>query len=378
MDFDLEEDHAEVRELASKIFSDLATVERVVHVEHDEGGFDRKLWDVLAKSGMIGIALPETAGGSGLGMLGLVAILEQQGKRVAPVPLWSVVAGAALPIAQFGSPAQVEQWIPGTLDGSTLVTGAFEAMPGQRAVMTAHGVGEELVVSGEISQVMAAGISAAVVVPISLRDGSIRVAVVPTDRAGVTVTPVAVTSCENAATMTFADVNVGAADLLPDDGSEIVDWTRKRIRVALSAIAIGVCEEALRITAAYTSERVQFGRPLSTNQAVAMRAADAYLDTEATRLTTYRAAWLLDSGAEQAADSASMVAKWWASAGGLRVVHATQHLHGGIGADIEYPIHRYFLWGRQIAFSAGSANGIAADLGSILESAPRIGAVETV
>src|SRR5690606_14224414 len=135
---------------------------------------------------------------------------------------------------------------------------------------------------------------------------------------------------------------------------------------------LGVCEETLRATAKYTSERVQFGRPLSTNQAVAMRAADAYLDTEAIRLTVRKAAWLIDVGREDEAESAALVAKWWASRGGVLVGLFGQDLHGGIGADIDYPIHRYFLWRRQLAFTFGGADATAAALGVVLDTAPPI------
>ncbi|BCQ07831.1 hypothetical protein JMUB5695_01254 [Mycobacterium heckeshornense] len=83
---------------------------------------------------------------------------------------------------------------------------------------------------------------------------------------------------------------------------------------------------------------------------------------------------MIDTGQEDAARTAALVAKWWASGAGLRVVHATQHLYGGIAADVDYPMHRYFLWGRQIAFSLGSAAAVAADFGALLPSAPPIGA----
>jgi alkylation response protein AidB-like acyl-CoA dehydrogenase len=374
MEFELQDDHVEVRDLVAKIFSDLATLDRVSEVEKNESGFDRKLYGVLADSGMLGIAVPEAAGGAGLGMLGLVAVLEQQGRRLAAVPLWSVVAGAALPIAEFASDEQAGRWLPDLLEGRSVVTGAFDAPPGQRAVLRGRREGDDLVVSGEILHVPAGGVADAVVVPVTLEDGSVRVAVVPTSAAGLTMTPVSVTSHENAAAATFADVVVDQSDLLPADGEQVVDWTRTRLRVALSALQVGICEEALRITADYTSQRVQFGRPISTNQAVSNRAADGHLDTEAIRLTAYKAAWLLDSGAEAEASSASLVAKWWAATGGLRVVLSGQHLHGGIGADVDYPIHRYFLWGRQVAFTLGSAGAVAAELGDALETAPAIGA----
>ncbi len=374
MEFELQDDHVEVRDLAAKIFSDLAGLDRVVEVETHEAGFDRTLYGVLAGSGMLGIAVPEAAGGAGLGLLGLVALLEQQGKRLAAVPLWSVVAGAALPIAEFATEEQAGRWLPGLLEGTSIITGAFDAPPGERAALRGRLQGDDLVVSGEILHVPAGGVADAVVVPVALEDGRVRVAVVPTSASGLSLAPISVTSHENAATAIFSDVVVSGSDLLPADGAQVVDWTRGRIRIALAAIQVGVCAEALRITAEYTSQRVQFGRAISTNQAVSNRAADCYLDTEAVRLTTYKAAWLVDSGAEYAAHSASLVAKWWAATGGLRVVLSGQHLHGGIGADITYPIHRYFLWGRQIACYLGGAEAVAAELGDALETAPAVGA----
>ncbi|MFC0865829.1 acyl-CoA dehydrogenase family protein [Sphaerimonospora cavernae] len=372
MDFELDDDLRAMRDLAAEIITDHASVERVREVEISEGGFDRRLWSLLAEAGLLGVALPEQAGGAGLGMLGLVTLLEQQGRRVAPVPLWAMLSMAALPIAHFGTPEQAEWWLPGMLDGSSIVTGAFDGAPGAPEVR-AERDGESWTLHGEPVSVPGAEAAAAIVVPVALSSGETAVMIVSTGQAGVGITPLSVTSRESHAAVRFDGATVAAADVLPGDGGEIARWTRRRARLALSALQLGVCEEALRMTAAYSSERVQFGRPLSTNQAVAVRAADAYLDTESIRLTTQQAAWLMDIGQEEAAEAATLVAKWWASRGGLRVVHATQHLHGGIGADVDYPIHRYFLWGRQIAFSLGSADAVAAELGDALDDGNPLG-----
>jgi alkylation response protein AidB-like acyl-CoA dehydrogenase len=121
------------------------------------------------------------------------------------------------------------------------------------------------------------------------------------------------------------------------------------------------------MTAEYTSTRQQFGRPLSTNQGVALRAADAFIDIRAIDATLWQAAWRIDEGLD--ATRAAMVAKWWASDGGQRVVHATQHLHGGMGADIDYPIHRYFLWGKTIEQTLGGPALQLATLGRELAEA---------
>lgn len=366
MQFELDDDLRAIRELAERIFTDCATVERVRAVETAEGGFDRKLWAVLAEAGLLGVALPERAGGAGTGLLGLVTLLEQQGRRAAPVPLWSTLAAAAFPLARFGTADQVDRWLPGLLDGSTIITGVVEAEPGGSAAVRATPDGDGWRLSGELGPVPAATVADAILVPARRDSGEIAVMIVPTAHDGVTATPVQATSQESYAAVTLDGAAVAARDVLPGGGA-VAEDSRRCSRLALAALQGGVCAEALRMTANYTSERVQFGRPLSTNQAVAVRAADAYLDTENIRLTTQRAAWLVDSGRENEAEAATLVAKWWASRAGLRVVHATQHLHGGIGADIDYPIHRYFLWGRQVAFSLGSAGAIGAELGDALE-----------
>ena len=127
---------------------------------------------------------------------------------------------------------------------------------------------------------------------------------------------------------------------------------------------LGVAERALRITADYTSERKQFDRPIGSFQAVHARAADAFIDVEAMRLTMQRALHVLAEG-EPAAEILA-IAKYFACEGGARVTYAAQHLHGGIGMDVEYPLHRYYLWARQIGIRLGSGTWHLAKLGEML------------
>jgi alkylation response protein AidB-like acyl-CoA dehydrogenase len=172
------------------------------------------------------------------------------------------------------------------------------------------------------------------------------------------------------ARVTLSGVTVGAADVLgaPDAGNAILEWIVERATAALCATAIGVCEEALRMTAEYTKTREQFERPIATFQAVGQRAAEAYIDTEAVRLTAWQAVWRLDAGLPAAAEVA--VAKFWTSEGGQRVVHAAQHLHGGMGVDRDYPLHRYFLWAKQIELTLGSETPQLLRLGAMLAAEP--------
>jgi acyl-CoA dehydrogenase len=161
------------------------------------------------------------------------------------------------------------------------------------------------------------------------------------------------------------------AEPLEVNGSDEVRWLRQHALVGLCALQVGVCTEAVRLVSNYVSERRQFGRPLGSFQGVALRTADAYIDAEAIRVTMCQAAWRLASGLD--AEREIYAAKWWAAEAGHRVVHAVQHLHGGIGADVEYPAHRYFLWGKHLATTLGGSSQQLALLGQRLAEDVRRG-----
>jgi 3-oxocholest-4-en-26-oyl-CoA dehydrogenase beta subunit len=145
----------------------------------------------------------------------------------------------------------------------------------------------------------------------------------------------------------------------------------ERAWTALCALQVGVTEAAVKQTAAYLNTREQFNRPLSTFQGTMLRTADAAIDTESIRVTMWQAAWQLDHGID--AQLAVAVASWFAAEAGRRVVFSSQHLHGGIGADITYPIHRYFLWGKQIELLLGAPSSHLARLGNQIVTELRAG-----
>jgi alkylation response protein AidB-like acyl-CoA dehydrogenase len=122
------------------------------------------------------------------------------------------------------------------------------------------------------------------------------------------------------------------------------------------------------MSATYTTGREQFGRPVATFQAVGHRLADAFVDVEAMRLTTLQAVWLLDAGLPAATEVA--VAKWWTCEGGHRVAHAAQHVHGGVGVDVEYPLSRYFRWSKQMEMTLGAAPAQLLRIGNTLATEP--------
>ncbi len=373
MDFSLTEEQEATRDLAKQILEDRVTHERLKELEAGGESFDRETWAELAKAGLLGIALPEDAGGSGLGFVALCLFLEEIGRTVAPVPVLPTVVLGALPIAEFGTDAQKQQYLPGVVDGDAVLTAALVEVGTDptHPTTTAKSDGDGWVVDGEKTCVPAGLVANRVLVPARAGDdGSIVVLIVDPEADGVTRERQDTTNGIPEARLGLDGVRVGAADVLGDasSGAAIVDWIVERANAALAAIATGVCEQALHMTAEYTKTREQFERPIATFQAVGQRAADAYIDTEAVRLTALQAAWRLEEGLPAAAEVA--IAKFWAADGGQRVVHAAQHLHGGIGVDRDYPLHRYFLWAKHLELTLGGATPQLLKLGAILASEP--------
>jgi alkylation response protein AidB-like acyl-CoA dehydrogenase len=220
------------------------------------------------------------------------------------------------------------------------------------------------------SFVVAADRATAILVPARTGESTATVFLVAPDAEGVTLLPEVAVSGEPQWTVRLDGVAVGPDDVLgrPDEGAAVARWTADRLTAAICATQVGVCEEALAITARYVCEREQFGTKLGTFQAVGHRIADAYIDTEAIRLTALQAIWRLDRGLP--ADDELMVAKFWAAEGGQRVVHAAQHLHGGIGVDLDYPIHRYFRWAKVLELTLGGASPSLLRLGASLANQP--------
>ena len=368
MDFSLSEEQQAVRDLAEQIFQGRATVERVKAIEAGEERIDRDLWRALADANLLAIALPEADGGSGLGMIETCLVLEQQGRTVAPVPYWATVVCGALPIAELGTDAQRTRWIPAVMHGSAFVSAALAEAglndPFRPAVQATPDAGGWRL-DGAKPSVPAGHIADALLVPAATADG-VRVFLVETGSSGVSRTVAPTTDRSLVAHFTF---DGAPAEPLGDDapGDRAVAWMLDRALLGLAAIQVGVCEAALRMAADYTNGRHQFERPLASFQGSQIRAADAYIDTEGIRVTTLQAAWKLDAGRDSSTDV--MVAKWWAADAGQHAVHMTQHLHGGMGADIDYPVHRYFLWGKQIEDTLGGASAQLSRLGRALAEA---------
>ena len=338
MDFDFSEDQIDLSNLAKTIFSDLSTSDRVAEIEKTDQRFDKNLWEALSDSGLLGVTIPESYGGLGLGMVELSLVLEQQGRKVAPVPLLATSILGSWAIAKYGKNNQKKHWLREICTGNQILTGAWTPHTNSTNLITEND-GNGWRVTGEKLAVPACNLSNAVLVPVTI-DENQRIAIISLEKKGVQKKIVETTNLELHGNLSFDAVELSEEDLLDEKGEIIFQEVSQRAKIGICALVLGCCEEALTMTAQHVSEREQFGRPLSTNQGVALQAADAHIDIDGIRVTQLQAAWEIDEGLE--CSKAVSSAKWWASEAGQRIVVTTQHLQGGTGEDTTHPNHRYY------------------------------------
>jgi alkylation response protein AidB-like acyl-CoA dehydrogenase len=341
MDFTRPEEHRELADLTRRILTDRP------------GTDDRTLWTSLRDAGVLDAALPESVGGAGLGFLAHCGVLVELGRAASTLPyLPTVVLGAdalsAPPDGRIVTAALTEE---DTDDPRCPATHAERSAAGW-------------VLTGAKTAVPAGPVADAFLVPATGPDGPAVFLLTPADE-GVTVTRQYMVDGDDAALLDLAGVPLADDRYL--GGADLLDRLVDRAVVGQCAHQLGVLERALELTAEYARTRVQFGRPIGEFQAVAQRLADGYIDVEAVRLTMWQAAWRIDSGLPAATEIAT--AKFWAADAGHRVAHTAVHVHGGVGIDVDYPLHRYFVTAKRNEFALGAATVHLRRLGAALADA---------
>jgi 3-oxocholest-4-en-26-oyl-CoA dehydrogenase beta subunit len=375
MNFGFSEDQEALRELAVQIIGDHAGHERLKQIEATPECFDRELWGALARAHLLGVAVPEEFGGSGLGLIELCLLLHVVGRHCVPIPAWPTLMLGTLPIAEFGTPAQRRQFLPPVAQGTMILSAALVDTRSEDPLdptVTARRDGSSWRLDGVKMCVPAVHLAERIVLPARTRDGALGVFLLDPSAAGVHSERQQTTQGDPQFLLQLSGAAVPADAVLgdPAQGRHIVQWLVDRALAGLCAIEAGVVERALRMTAEYTSTREQFGKPIAKFQAVAQRAADAFIDVEAMRWTAWQAIWRLAAGLP--AEQEIAIAKFWVGEGGHRVVYAAQHLHGGIGIDLDYPLHRSYIWSKQIELTLGSATQHLVRLGAALaQTTPR-------
>ena len=375
MDFSFDDNFRDLAELTRTILHGPRTPARLAEVEATGDRFDRALWTDLAKAGVLSAALPESVGGSGLGLLEQCAVLVELGKAVAPVPYLPSIVQAASAIAEFGTDAQRADWAAPAADGELVLTAALSEEVGDdpaRPTTTADTCNCICTLASARDEGRGPGRTGRGPVSCSGRNFRRTHCVSchaegfrgdrPSPARSSTATP---KRCWNSTT--FHSARTACSATRRRRGRRRLA-RRARHGRPLRALRRASPTERLQMTATYATSRVQFDRPIATFQAVGQRLADCYIDAEAIRLTLWQAAWRLSKNLP--AHNEIATAKFWAADGGHRIAHAAVHVHGGMGIDVDYPLHRYFVAAKRIEFSLGGATTQLRRIGIALAAEP--------
>ncbi|MGX7723375.1 acyl-CoA dehydrogenase family protein [Rhodococcus sp. 5G237] len=309
---------------------------------------DDALWAALADADLLSLALPERLGGSGLGLGEVATVLTEIGRGAAQTPALATLGLGVLPILALASEQQQDDLLAGVAEGAVLTAAlgepgrAFPERPAATAVATDGGHA----VTGSFVAVPYADRARVVLLP---TDAGV-VAVAP-DAAGVSLRP-SPTSTGSPEFSVRADGAVGV--LLAGSGADAVVTLHRIALAAVAAFADGLLSGATELTAKHVSERHQFGKPLATFQAVAQQIADVYVTARTLHVAALSSVWRLAEGLD-AADDLDVTAYWIAAElpPAMRVLH---HLHGGVGVDETYPLHKYSSTAKDLARLLGGAS----------------------
>jgi alkylation response protein AidB-like acyl-CoA dehydrogenase len=291
-------------------------------------GYDDAVWSAMADQGWLALELPEADGGLGLGMVEVAVLCEQIGRRLVAAPfLPTILALGALCHPEARIQEGTEKWRAALSDGEAVGCVAFVPADGR---LTSESGGEGVLLSGEVgptvfapSADIAAVVTGHAVYAVDLQDADRSAPLSAMDRT------------RELGTLSFAK-----APALHIGGEAAASLLLDRAATATSAEMLGAADQVLSMTVAYAKDRVQFGKPIGSFQAIKHMLADALVDVEGMRSTAYYAAWCTAADDRERSLAASM-AKSWCSDASRRVMAAGLQVHGGIGFTWEHDMHLF-------------------------------------
>jgi len=363
MDLGLSEEQEMLREFARDFLEKECPESLVREMEEDERGYSPDLWRKMAEQGWSGLIVPEAYGGVGMTYLDLVILVEEFGRALVPGPfIPNCVATIAL--LEAASEAQKQANLPAIAAGSQMWTLAFTEPSGRFDAagvrLAARRDGDSYVLNGTKLFIRDSHVVDKLVVVARTAgsgDDGVSLFAVDARAPGVRHTPVRTIASDKQNEVKLEDVRVPASDLLGEEGKAWPVFQRiaQKATVIECAYLVGLSQMAFDITLNYTKERVQFGRPIATFQALQHRAADAATDVDSSRYVTYKAAWAI-AEEEPEVDEQVHIAKAWVSEASRRVVAAAQQMHGGIGFTKDYKIQLYFRRQKAAELAWGDAD----------------------
>ncbi len=364
MDFSLTEDQRAFADTAAALFGDHCSDEALRAHDVGDAPFMQSAWREAVQAGLHGVIVTEEAGGLGLGMTDLMPVLQAQGRALALVPLWEHALATAV-LARFGGAAHEALVSQAAAGDNLLMLSLADANASRGLGLRLQRDGEGWRLQGHIGAVPLAGQATRVLLPAQTDEGMRWVVV---DPSRMTQTPGRSQHHLAVADLATDGLSVQPQDVLPP---EALAWAEPRATAALAALQVGVTERQLERTVEYVSQRKQFGRPIGSFQLVAGQLADGWIALEALRSSLWQVVYRLDAGLGVQAQALAL--RVLACDCGHRTGHTAQHVHGGIGVDLTYPIHRHLYWSRALNAALGGSEAHLERLGDWLADNDRLG-----
>ena len=351
MDLSLTEEQELLQTSARDFLQQECPTTHVREMEEDATGYSPELWKNIADLGWTGLMYPEEYGGAGYGFVELCVLMEEFGRALLPSPFHSSVLTFGLPILFAGSEAQKQKYLPAIADGSLLgslaLTEPEATYEPSGVTVRAESQNGGFVINGTKLFVLNAHTANEFLVAVRTSDsggpeGGVSLLLVPADAAGIEITALSTIGADRQYEVEFRNVSVGADALVGglNEGWPIIKRTIDHAAVAKCAEMVGIGQVAFDMSVDYAKNRVQFGRPIGTFQAIKHKCSDMVIEVDGSRFITYRAAWALSQGLDAAKEVA--MAKAWTSEACRRVCAQAHQIHGGIGFTKEYDLQLYF------------------------------------
>jgi alkylation response protein AidB-like acyl-CoA dehydrogenase len=366
MNFGFNEEQELLRATARKFFENECGSTFVRARMEEPAGVTDEFWAKLAEQGWLGLVYPEEYGGTGLGFVDLVVLMEEMGRASMPGPYFSTVLLGGLAVLEAGSGAQKKEWLARVAAGQAKIALALTE-PSARwdaagVTVAAREDGGDFVLSGTKLFVLDAHIADAVVVAARTRESGpasegVSLFLVPRDARGLETRLLpTMDQTRKLCEVKLSDARVSANALLGarDGAWPVIDRVLQRATVALCAEMCGGAQKVLDMTTEYAKIRIAFGRPIGAYQGVKHKAADMLVEVENAKSLTYYAAWAVDENSSDAPLAVSM-AKAYVSDAFRRVAGNGIQLHGGIGFTWEHDLHLYFKRAKASEFTFGDA-----------------------
>ena len=376
MDLGLTEEQELLKNFARDFLTNECTEKLVRDMEEDERGYTDDLWNGMANQGWMGLITSEELGGAGLHFLDLCVLLEEFGRALVPGPFINTVLASGL-VEAVGTDEQKQQYCTAVAAGQHVMTLALTEpsarfdSSGVEASAVSDGSGG-YVLNGTKLFVPDAHVSDTIVLvartPGSQGDEGVSMFLIPGNAEGVSTTVLQTIAGDKQCEVKLDGVRVGADALLGPEGGAwpIIDVAKRYYTVAYCAYLVGLAQRDFEISVDYAKERIQFGRPIGSFQAIQHKAADMITDVDGSRFIMYRAAWAVTEN-EPDAELQVAMAKAWCSDATRRVVAHGQQIHGGIGFTKEYIIQLYFRRQKMAELMWGDADHHREKVAELLE-----------